>query len=126
MLGDPNWVAKLMGAAYLVLPAIGAYLLIRELLFGTGMQKMARQLEAEGGLPEDTLARTPGGRIDRADADAHFEEFKSQAEADLENWRVWYRLSLAYDASGDRRRARSAMRKALTLFRTPPRVEGQA
>lgn len=126
MLGDPNWVAKLMGVAYLLLPIMGAYLLIRELLFGAGMQKMARQLEAEGGLPEDTLARTPGGRIVRTDADAQFEQYKTEVESDEGNWRVWYRLSLAYEASGDRRRARSAMRTALSLYRQAPQAKDQS
>ena len=36
---------------------------------------------------------------------------------DLENapadWRRWYRLAVAYDVAGDRRRARAAMRTAI-------------
>ena len=56
LLGDPNLVAKGIGAAYLVLPIVGAWALIRELLFGARTEQMAKVLEAEGGLPEDDPA----------------------------------------------------------------------
>ena len=48
-------MAKAIGAAYLVLPVIGAWALVRELLFGARTEQMATVLEAEGGLPEDNL-----------------------------------------------------------------------
>jgi Flp pilus assembly protein TadD len=40
---------------------------------------------------------------------------RAQAEAAPEDWRSWYRLALAYDAAGDRTRARAAARHALAL-----------
>ncbi len=67
-------MAKAIGAAYLVLPVIGAWALIRELLFGARTEQMAKVLEAEGGLPVDNLPRTPAGRIVRAAADAGIRE----------------------------------------------------
>jgi hypothetical protein len=109
-------VAKAIGAAYLVLPVIGAWALIRELLFGARTEQMARVLEAEGGLPEDNLPRTPAGRIIRAAADQEFEKYRAETEAAPNDWRSWFRLSCAYDASGDRKRARSSMRDAARLF----------
>ncbi|BAS13067.1 uncharacterized 19.3 kDa protein in dapB 3'region [Arthrobacter sp. Hiyo8] len=81
LLSDANLVAKGIGAAYLVLPIIGAWALIRELVFGARTEKMAKVLEAEGGLPVDNLPRTPGGRIVRAAADAEFEKYRVKAEA---------------------------------------------
>ena len=33
------------------------------------------------------------------------------------DWRAWLRLGLVYDASGDRRRARAAVRRAIALAR---------
>ncbi|MDI2036089.1 hypothetical protein [Paenarthrobacter nitroguajacolicus] len=125
LLGDPNLVAKGIGAAYLVLPVIGAWAMIRELLFGARTEQMAKVLEAEGGLPEDTLPRTPGGRIVRAAADAEFEKYRAEAEAAPGDWRSWFRLSCAYDASGDRKRARASMRDAVKLFRSQPTAAGR-
>ncbi|WP_427008230.1 hypothetical protein [Pseudarthrobacter sp. H2] len=117
LMSDPNPVAKAIGVAYLVLPAIGAWALVRELLFGARTERMAKILEAEGGLPEDNLPRTPAGRIIRAAADLEFEKYRTETEAAPEDWRSWFRLSCAYDAAGDRKRARASMRDAERLFR---------
>jgi hypothetical protein len=117
LLTDNNPAAKAIGAAYLVLPIVGAWALIRELMFGARTEKMARILEAEGGLPVDDLPRTPAGRIIRAAADQEFEKYRAEAEAAPEDWRSWFRLSCAYDAAGDRKRARASMRDAGRLFR---------
>ncbi|MBE4695339.1 hypothetical protein HGI16_11550 [Brevibacterium casei] len=118
LIREPDLVPKLMGVALFVLPVVGAWALIMELLFGARMEKLARILEAEGGLPVDDLPRTPGGRIVQGAADEAFAQYQSEAEAAPEDWRSWFRLSCAYDASGDRRRARSTMRKAITMERT--------
>lgn len=117
LLGDPNLVAKALGLAYLLLPIVGAWALVRELLFGARTERLAKILEAEGGLPEDTLPRTPAGRIIREAADAEFEKYRVEAEAAPDDWRSWFRLSCAYDAAGDRKRARAAMRDAVRLNR---------
>ncbi len=117
LLMDSNPAAKAIGAAYLVLPVIGAWAMIRELLFGARTEQMAKILEAEGGLPVDELPRTPAGRIVRSAADLEFEKYRAEAEAAPDDWRSWFRLSCAYDASGDRKRARASMRDAVKLFR---------
>jgi hypothetical protein len=117
LLTDSNLTARAIGAAYLVLPVVGAWALIRELMFGARTEQMAKVLEAEGGLPVDELPRTPGGRIVREAADAEFEKYKAEAEAAPGDWRSWFRLSCAYDAAGDRKRARASMREAGRLFR---------
>ena len=109
--GDP--VAVVLGIAVLVIPVLGAYLVWRELQFGRRTEALARELETAGGLPVDDLPRRPSGRIDRAAADAAFETYKAEAEAAPDDWRVWFRLSAAYDAAGDRKRARSTMRTAI-------------
>jgi hypothetical protein len=118
LMSDPNLVAKAIGVAYLALPLIGAWALVRELLFGARTEQMAKILEAEGGLPEDTLPRTPAGRIIREAADLEFEKYREETEAAPGDWRSWFRLSCAYDASGDRKRARASMRDAVRLFRS--------
>ncbi|ALE05333.1 hypothetical protein AL755_07375 [Arthrobacter sp. ERGS1:01] len=117
MFVSPEWQAKLLGAAYFLVPFVAAWALISEVLFGARTEKLAKILETEGGLPEDTLPRTPAGRIVRAAADAEFEKYKAEAESAPDDWRSWFRLSCAYDAAGDRKRARKSMRDAITMFR---------
>ncbi|TCC16884.1 hypothetical protein [Kribbella speibonae] len=110
-VGTP--VAVGLGLAVLVIPVIGAYLVWREIQFGRRTEALARELEAAGGLPVDDLPRRPSGRVDRAAADEAFGRYRSEAEAAPDDWRVWFRLSTAYDAAGDRKRAREAMRSAI-------------
>ncbi|WP_327634013.1 hypothetical protein OHB24_28970 [Kribbella sp. NBC_00482] len=110
-VGTP--VSVVLGLAVLVIPLIGAYLVWREIQFGRRTEVLARELEAAGGLPVDDLPRRPSGRVDRAAADEAFGRYKAEAEAAPGDWRVWFRLSTAYDAAGDRKRAREAMRTAI-------------
>ncbi|MFI7581251.1 hypothetical protein ACH9DO_04805 [Kocuria sp. M1N1S27] len=117
LLGTDGWIPKAFGVAMLVLPAVGVWALVREVLFGVRTEQLGRTLDAEGGLPADDLPRTPGGRIVREAADERFGTYRAQTEEDPADWRNWYRLSLAYAAAGDRTRARSAMRDAVSLSR---------
>ena len=43
--------------------------------------------------------------------------FKADVENAPDDWRAWYRLGIVYDAAGDRRRARAAVRTAIRLER---------
>ena len=106
-------VSIVLGLAVLVIPVVGAYLVWREIQFGRRTEVLAKELEAAGGLPVDDLPRRPSGRIDRAAADEAFGRYRAEAEAAPDDWQVWFRLSTAYDAAGDRKRARAAMRKAI-------------
>ena len=108
--GDP--VAIGLGIAVLVIPMVGLYLVWREIQFGRQTEVLARELAEAGGLPVDDLPRRPSGRIERA-ADAAFAKYREEAEAAPDDWRVWFRLSTAYDAAGDRKRARASMRTAI-------------
>jgi hypothetical protein len=114
-VGEPIGVA--LGVALLVFPILAAGALAAELVFTVRADKLGQRLHAEGGLPDEQLAQRPSGRIDRAAADAIFPKYKQDAEAHPDDWRAWYRLGLAYDASGDRRRARWATRRAIALSR---------
>jgi hypothetical protein len=109
-------IAKVIGVAALVVPLVGVWILIREVLFGARTQKMASILATEGLLPEDNLPRTPSGRIVKAAADEDFVQYKEEAEANPGSWKSWHRLALAYDAAGDRRRARESMRTAIGFY----------
>lgn len=113
--GRPTVV--LLGIAVLAIPVVGVWYIWRELRFGFTMQQLARELEAEGELPQDNLTRTPDGRIERASADEIFAKRKAETEADPENWRVWYRLAVAYSDARDNARGRKAMLRAIRLHR---------
>lgn len=106
-----------MGVALIVLPLIGFWVLGAELVFGIRSQRLARRLADEGLLPHDDLRPSPSGRPDRSLADAAFPRYREEVEQEPESWRAWFRLALAYDASGDRKRARWATREAIRLSR---------
>ncbi len=110
-------VAKALGFALIVLPCLGAWVLVADLVFVVRGEKLLAKLGGEGGLPVDNLPRLPSGRADPVAADAEFPRYRAEVDADPESWRAWLRLGLAYDASGDRRRARWATRKAIALHR---------
>lgn len=111
--GEP--VAVALGLGVLVLPALGVWVLAREWRLATAVQRMADELQRDGRLPVDDLPRSPGGRIDRAAADEAFAAARAEVEAAREDWAAWYRLGFAYDAAGDRRRARESLRTAARL-----------
>lgn len=110
--GEP--IAVVMGIALIVLPVLGAWGLWRELRFGHRSQRLVQRLGAEGGL-ELGLETRDSGRPERASADAAFPRFRDVVDAEPDSWRAWLRLGLVYDAAGDRRRARHAVRRAIEL-----------
>ncbi len=123
LLGVGSPVAAGLGVALLVLPMLGLVLVWREVEFGRRTARLGALLSSEGGLPVDDLPRRPSGRVDREAADAAFETLRAETAADPGSWRAWYRLALAYDAAGDRGRAREAARHAVALSRAEGGVE---
>ena len=108
-------VPILLGVAILALPVIGLWALAREWQFGQATQRLGHELAERGELPVDDLPRRPSGRPERAAADARFAEVRARVEEDPESWERWFELATAYDAAGDRKRARQAMRRAIGL-----------
>lgn len=117
--GEP--VAVLMGVALLVLPLLVVGLIAREWMLALEVQRMADELAAADELPVDDLPRSPGGRIDKAAARAAFEDARERVDAYPDDWRVWYHVAFAYDAAGDRSRARESLRRAARLHRARAR-----
>ena len=115
LLGSGHLAGTIMGGVLLVLPAVGLLGIAYELRFGVRLERLAKTLIARGEYPEFNLDLRPSGRPTRVSADAEFERFSAAAEAQPESWAAWYALGMAYDASGDRRRARAAMRRAIKL-----------
>lgn len=110
-------VAITMGIALIVLPLIGVWALARELRFGAAATALVDRLDAEDLLPDDLGVATASGRPDRGSADAAFPRYRAEAEEAPDSWRAWARLGLVYDACGDRKRARAAIRRAISLSR---------
>ncbi|POX37393.1 hypothetical protein C3486_28695 [Streptomyces sp. Ru73] len=113
-------VTVVFGIAVLVLPLIGVWFLWHTTQFARKAGLLARELEAEGGLPVDELKRTPSGRIDRDSADEVFQRRRAEAEATPEDWRAWFRLAVAYQDARDTPRARKAMQRAIALHDGKP------
>lgn len=113
LLGTGDAIAVTMGVALIVLPLVAVWALGRELWFGVRADRVGRRLAAEGGLPDEQVSTKPSGRVERADGDRVFPRFLAEVEKSPDDWRAWYRLGLAYDAAGDRRRARGAIREAI-------------
>jgi hypothetical protein len=120
LLASGSPIAIVLGAALIVVPLVGVWALARELAFGFQTEKLVGILAREGKLPVDDLPHRPSGRPLRDAADAEFDGYRQEVEAAPESWRAWFRLGLAYDASGDRRRARQALRQAIAFHRTAP------
>ena len=109
------FAGQVMGALILAFPVIGVWAIVVELRFGLATEKLVARIEAEGTWPDLGIETRPSGRAVRSSADAAFAKWSAAAEQNPENFRAWFNLSLAYDACGDRRRARSAMRRAIAL-----------
>ncbi|GGQ32586.1 hypothetical protein [Streptomyces roseolilacinus] len=113
-------VTVTLGLAALVLPAIGVWFLWMNTRFVTRANRLAAELEAEGGLPVDELRRTPDGRIDRDSADEVFARRRAETEDAPDDWRCWFRLAVAYRDAHDTPRARKAMQRAIALHDRRP------
>jgi hypothetical protein len=107
-----------MAVALWLLAAIAVWALVREVMFGVQTERLVRILDAEGALPVDELPHRASGRPLREAADEEFPRYRAEVEAAPRSWRAWFRLGLAYDASGDRRRARAALREAIRLHKS--------
>lgn len=114
-VGQPVPVA--LGVALLVLPVLAAVMIAAEFVFAVRAERLAKRLEREGGLPRDPLPVSASGRVDRAAAVEAFPRYQLAVESSPDDWASWFRLALAYEGCGDRRRARWATRRAITLER---------
>lgn len=120
LLRDDSLLVNTLGGALLVFPVVGVWGLFVEWRFGLSSGRLIKILEGEGGLPDDAFPTKVTGRPIKDQALDAFPAFSEDTEANPESWRSWLRLALAYDACGDRRRARWATRKAIALAGKKP------
>jgi hypothetical protein len=112
--GEPAAIG--LGAALMIMPLIGIWVLVSTLRAGLAHQRLGRIVKDEGmELDVSSLPRMASGRVERGAADALFVTVRDELEQDPDNWRRWYRLARAYDYAGDRGRAREAMKKAVEM-----------
>jgi hypothetical protein len=112
---DP--VAKALGVALLVLPAIGVWWLVVEWRLGMAVQRMGDALERDGRLPVFDGEEDSRGRLTPEAQAAAFEVAKLGVELSPDDWAAWYHVGYAYGASGDKSMARKSFRHAATLYR---------
>ncbi|MBF6329523.1 hypothetical protein [Nocardia transvalensis] len=118
LIGSGKAVAVAMGIGVLILPILGVWVVGTSITAALAHQRLARRIHEEGlELDVSELPHRPSGRIEKAAADALFDQVKKEWEADPDNWRTNYRVARAYDYAGDRTRARETMRRAVALER---------
>lgn len=115
LIGSGHLAGVIMGSVLLFLPAVGLASIVLELRFGLRLERLSKTLLARGEYPQLNLEVRPSGRATRESADAEFERLSRATEAAPESWSAWFALGVAYDAAGDRRRGRAAMRRAIKL-----------
>ena len=115
LLATGVFVAQVMGLLIITFPLIGVWAIVVELRFGIATEKLVARVEASGTWPDLGIETRPSGRAVRSSADAAFAKWSAAAAENETDFQAWFNLSLAYDACGDRRRARAAMRKAIAL-----------
>jgi cytochrome c-type biogenesis protein CcmH/NrfG len=108
-------VAVAIGSIMIILPAVAAWGIFMELRFGLRIERLGERLKQEDAWPQFDFELRPSGRPTKESAEAIFGRYRELVKNDESNWRSWFALGLAYDAAGDRARARKAMRTAIAL-----------
>lgn len=116
LLIDPSLFAKTFGLLLVLFPALAVWSIWSEVVFGARCESLAKKLINEG-YPQLRLEFKPSGRAEKSSAALAVESTKAAAKADPSDWRIWFRLSEALDASGDRKAARQAARTAIRIHR---------
>lgn len=109
LLKADSAAVKLLGFCVLVLPVLGGWLVIREVLFGFKSTNMGQR------VPEQMLpSREIKARSD--EADAYLEIAVARTKEAQDEWQNWFCVALGYDLVGERKLARESMQYAVELF----------
>ncbi|MCW2615566.1 MAG: hypothetical protein JWN08_2560, partial [Frankiales bacterium] len=103
LLASGDLVQVGVGVGVLLLVVVGLLLVAGEVRLGAASERLGKQLAEQGGLPFDPpgVTRLASGRLEKADADAVFEDRRRDVEAAPEDWRAWWRLAAAYGDARD-------------------------
>lgn len=118
LIGSGDGVLIALGLALGVLPILGLWGLVAEVMFGFRSERLMVLMAQQGALPAETAPVPHRKRLNRQTAEAVFPTYLAAAEAPPQHWQAWMRLGIVYEASGDRRLARSSVRKAIELHRS--------
>lgn len=113
LLAEPNPLAVAMGVGIIIFPLFAFWALYAEIRFGLSSQKLQKRVVAMN-IPGLDLELRASGRATKESAEAELLRVQGLAEGS-EDFAAWFLLAEAYEAAGDRKRARSAMRKAILL-----------
>jgi hypothetical protein len=113
LVQDGQPVALVMGIAILVFPLLALGAIFYELRFGLRLARLEK-LFVVSGLAAPDYQLKPSGRAQEESGQQIFKEISSKLKQDEENFLLWYLLADAYDKLGDRKRARSAARQAIS------------
>jgi tetratricopeptide (TPR) repeat protein len=115
LIGSGEPIGITIGSLMIFLPAVAFWGIFMELRFGLRIEKLGRVLKQENAWPQFPFELRPSGRPTKESAHEIFDQFRQKVRVDESNWKAWFALGLAYDAAGDRARARKSMRKAISL-----------
>lgn len=118
LVRDPSFLVRSMGYALAVLPFLGAWGLVVELLFARRSSRLTEKLRDQGMLPELEVPLLADRDSQREAALEEFDRVKFEAQNNPDSWEAWLRLGLLYHQCGDKRRARRAVRRAILLERS--------
>ena len=112
LLGSKAVPVRLLGIAVLVVTLIGAYLIVREVLFGFQIARLGRE------FPNEHLLKNS---IDDIGAQQYLQSAIDRARQEEEqgqsSWETWYVVGLGYDAVKNRAAARQSMRHAIDIHK---------
>ncbi len=123
---EDDAVARALGVAMLVLPAIGVWWLAHEWRTGTVVQRMADELERQDRLPIHDGETDARGKLTESAQVAVFEVARRNVDDHPDDWAAWFHVAYAYEASGDRAMARKSLRHAGDLYRQARRATHDA
>ena len=107
----------LLGLLLLALIVLGAFMFVRQVRFGASAQRLARIIDSEGGFGRDDLPRDAKGRVEPEAAAEELARAQAAVEAAQDDWRLWFRLGVAFGDTKQPDAARSAVRRAVAIER---------